>query len=149
MVSFFWDFFNIFGRSRRKVNVPSVTQDEKYADLHTVRAHMDWASSFILLLPVPVCLIDKKGFLHHSNEEFTSLINITLDGYHCPYIGRFFHGSTFRDALEKVVLSDEVLVIPLHISWLQSYLKSTKANDMFEWTLSGNAKSEAVVITAR
>ena len=149
MMEWIWNLFKIFGRSSRKINVPSMTQDEKYADIYIVRAHMDWASSFILLLPVPVCLIDKKGFLHHSNDEFTSLINITLDGQHCPYIGRFFNGSTFREALEKVVVSDEVLVIPLNISWLQTYLKSFKANENFEWTLSGNAKSEAVVITAR
>jgi hypothetical protein len=53
---------------------------EKYIDNVDLQKQMDWAGSFILLLPLPVCLIDKKGFYHHGNEEFHELITVTGTG---------------------------------------------------------------------
>jgi hypothetical protein len=81
-------------------------------------------------------------------SEYKELIMFIL-GKHCPYIGRFFNCANFRSALDRVSISDEVMVVSLNLQWLPNHLKSKEINSTFEWTLSGSIKSEAAVITAR
>ena len=119
------------------------------SDATLVVAQMTWASSFIGILPLPICLLDKKGFVHHMNEEFLELIFIPVDEKRCPYVGRFFHGPLFRACLEEVSHSGTALSNTLEISWLREHLRNSNTNELYEWTLSGSKKSEAVVITGR
>jgi hypothetical protein len=75
-----------------KINTATVELiPDKYDENEDIRTQMDWAGSFILLLPLPVCLIDKKGFYHHGNEEFHELITVTG-----TEDGRKYYVSDFR-----------------------------------------------------
>lgn len=115
-----------------------------------VIAQMNWAKSFILILPMPICLIDKRGFIHHSNEEFDSIVSIDLGQHHRPHGGQFLARSDlYRSSIERIRQSKEVLVITGVLYWNLDCLKVTEANMMYAWTLSGNSSSEAVVISAR
>ena len=87
--------------------------------------------------------------MHHMNEEFLELIFIPVDEKRCPYVGRFFQCPGFRSCLEEVSKSGTALSSNLEISWLREHLKNSNTNDLYEWTLSGSKKSEAVVITGR
>lgn len=119
------------------------------SDTTLVVAQMNWASSFIGILPLPICLLDKKGFVHHMNEEFLELIFIPVDEKRCPYVGRFFQCPRFRSCLEEVSKSGTALSNTLEISWLRDNLRNSNTNELYEWTLSGSSRSEAVVITGR
>lgn len=119
------------------------------SDATLVVAQMNWASSFIGILPLPICLLDKKGFVHHTNDEFLELIFIPSDEKRCPYVGRFFRCPMFRSCLEEVSKSGSALSNTLEITWLRQHLRNSNTNELYEWTLSGSTKSEAVVITGR
>ena len=121
-------------------------KEEEGTHMH---AEMDWAGSFVTMLPIPVCLIDKKGFVHQTNEEFNDLLKIPVENGLCPYAGRFFKCPSFRSSLELLVDSEIVLVIPLKIEWFSTVLVSQEANEHYEWSLSGCKKSSAAVLTGR
>ena len=125
--------------------------DLSYSCHEGVKAQMAFASQFITILPLPICLIDKKGFVHYANDEFNRLVTINISGEHRPYVGRFFTSHSFRDILEKVSSSELPIVVPFRASWNLCVIKDTvnDANAAFQWTLSGCSSSEAIVIAAR
>jgi hypothetical protein len=113
---------------------------------------MRWASSFIEMLPLPICLVDKKGFVHHVNGDFSSLVTVPLDGIHCPYAGRFIiHPQAFRAAIDLISASTNgtVISIPIPISWMSSCIVSAKVSTSYVWTLNGNGGSVSVVLAGR
>lgn len=112
-------------------------------------AHMEWASTFITILPMPVVLIDKKGFVHHTNDDFNELVTIPFDDKRCPYVGRYFESASFRSNIENVSRSPKVMVIDLKIEWKGEQVKNNAINDHYTWTLSGSKDSDALVITGR
>ena len=164
MIYHFWQSIShFFGKVPSKVSAQKqlpITdlhgRDDNHLDLNyssheEVKAQMAFAYQFITILPLPICLIDKKGFVHYANDEFNRLVTIAISGEHRPYVGRFFTSHTFRDILEKVSSSELPIVVPFRASWNLSVIKDTvnDANATFQWTLSGCSTSEAVVIAAR
>jgi hypothetical protein len=110
-----------------------------------IKEQLHLAGEFVTNLPVPICLIDKKGFLHYTNPEFDNLISIQLPDEHFPYIGRFFKSSTFRQCLEELSSSPSVMQLKLRICWAESLVMDAEALTLYEWILSGSSLSEAVV----
>jgi hypothetical protein len=136
----------LFNRKNQQVSIERTTYIQSILD---VKEQLHLASEFVANLPVPICLIDKKGFLHYTNPEFDNLISIQLIDEHFPYIGRFFISHTFRQCIDELSASPSVVQLKLRIEWIQSLVKDAEALTLYEWILSGSSLSEAVVITGR
>lgn len=111
---------------------------------------LEWASQFIMILPIPVCLIDKKGFVHFTNIHFSEMINIPFDAERCPYIARFFLPNIdFRHAIEEIEASATIITRRVKAQWLPENTINPAANSKFEWSLCGSSQSDGVVLTGR
>jgi hypothetical protein len=110
--------------------------------------HMKWASSFVGMMPIPICLVDYKGFVYYTNDEFNAIVTIPYDDTNRPFVGRFFKCAEFRNLLGDISLQAEPHVAQLrNFCWDDAHLKDSRANELYQWGLSGSAKSEAVIVT--
>lgn len=77
----------------------------------TLAEQMKWAMSFVEILPMPVCLVDSKGFVHYTNKHFQNLIRIDCDNGLCPWAGRFMvRCEEFRHAVDTLKDSNSAQV---------------------------------------
>lgn len=139
-----------------KKNIAKVTPGRTFSCKSTrtiepqLKDQMMWAETFIAMLPMPVCLVDKKGFVHHTNREFNSLITIEHNADLCPFAGRYMNSSKeFRDLIETIAESSIVTVESLVIVWNDTCVVDSKANKSYVWTLSGSSTSSAIVLSGK
>lgn len=143
-----WLRFSCIPRGNSRATV-SPTPSHRVADA-PLKSKMAWAGTFIDLVPIPVCLIDGKGFVHYTNSDFNSLVSIQHNADLCPFAGRYMLSSAeFREVVESVANSPTVSVVHVVIVWKDSAVVCAKANKSFVWTVSGSSTSAAVVLSGR
>lgn len=102
-------------------------------------------------LPLPVCLIDRKGFIQHLNEEFLAVVVIP-NSEDFPYFGRFLTNescSEFRRILDLLSEAKKKSTFALNFEWNSSYLKDESLHLDFLWTISGGYSNPVYLIIAR
>lgn len=117
---------------------------------NALKSQMLWAGSFIDYIPVPVCLIDRKGFVHYTNSEFNSLVKIEHSGDLCPFAGKYMQQESsdqFRGLVATIADSSKPTIIPVVIIWKDIAISDININMSYVWTLSGSSLSAAVVLT--
>jgi hypothetical protein len=138
-----------------KLASPSLTFSKdsiRCEECSSLGQHMKWASTFMKMIPIPVCLLDKKGFIHHVNQAFSKLITIPLDGIHCPFIGRFLtHPQAFLEAIQSICSSKgaTTVSIPMEISWVTSCGVNNTIMESYKWTLIGSGDGASLSLSGR
>ena len=107
--------------------------------------------SILACFPLPVCLVDRKGFIHSVNQEFLSIVQLpcTED---CPFLGRFLlqeSSDEFRQTLDALSETPERFTRVLNIAWLSSCLSDQTLPQDFLWTISGGKSNPVYLICAR
>lgn len=106
----------------------------------------------IACLPLPVCLIDHKGFIQFMNEEFLTIAPIPISTDECPFLGRFLSNESsdeFRRALDALGESQGKWTMAFNFALLSSYLSDEPPYLNFLWTVSGGKSSSVYLVCAR
>lgn len=102
------------------------------------------------LIPLPMCVVDAKGFLYYANDPLRDKVKIQLTS-DFPFIGRFLesHSATrVRLLLEEISVSDEKLTLSFNCQWVSSKLISNDINSDYSWAIVGSKHHKAYAITA-
>lgn len=107
--------------------------------------------SIIACFPLPVCLVDSRGFIHLVNQEFLSIAQLpcTED---CPFLGRFLtqeSSDEFRKALDVLSETQRRRTLILSFMWHSSYRSEESPHLDFLWTISGGKSYPAYLVCAR
>ena len=101
---------------------------------------------------MPVCLLNKKGFICFANDDFNELINVSIST-DFPYIGRYLDhksSSKIRKLLDRPRdVDDDKLIHTFNCVWDVACLRNDKANMVFTWTLSGKASNSVFLLCGR
>jgi hypothetical protein len=112
-------------------------------------ALLEYASSIAECIPMPLCLIDKRGFIQYANDEIRDIINIPISK-DFPYVGRFLesHSATrFRYAIEALSVSDTKISSAFNCVWSSEVMIDPLANGAYKWVVIGSRFNELYVLS--
>ena len=113
---------------------------------------LQYYQEIIACIPMPVCLLNRKGFICYANEDFHELIQISVST-DFPYIGRYLDhksASKIRILLDKNHdLDEKKPIYTFNCVWNDSCIRNDMANRMLSWTLSGKASNSVFLLCGR
>lgn len=119
------------------------------------RTSVEFRDSYkiVNILPEVVCVLDKKGFVHHTNAAFDALLQISYNDRECPFVGRFFASTacigSLRKELEHVGTSKVQCSSRLSLVWVDSRGVTISALSDLTWLLCGKSDTEPVLLIGR
>lgn len=113
---------------------------------------LQYYQEIIACIPMPVCLLNRKGFICFANDDFNELIHVSVST-DFPFIGRYLdHKSAtkIRKLLDRDPdPDDKKLIYTFNCQWNATCIRNDKANGMFTWTLSGKASNSVFLLCGR
>ena len=104
----------------------------------------------ISCIPTPMCLLDKKGFIHYANPEFSQLIDVRRDSS----IEDFLHDECIPQILKTLQLlaqKEERKAYAVHCRWKESHLQAKSASSIkeYRWDIVGARDRPMLVLCGR